>query len=457
MGKICNHKINNDILCFIIQFCDNETLINFIEVSKSLNSLCKEALYYRHINNINTDNFLIKNSFNFIIEDDIMIPLFNYITSDKSIVIAGGYTTYMFFEKEFKPESDIDFFINDKNKLIRFVNFIAKNYHLADIQLKGKSVIDIKLSESKRSIQIIYSDFESIGQLLDSFDFSYCKTAYHKGISYITYDALLSKNNKVAITYSNPMDGRIEKAEYFDLKVLNHDYNVILYPDSCYYNSIDEEFNNLTLLDEKINFLSDNISSLVNFKRHIHAVNKIDIMSSNIKFYMDEYQDKIKAEQITTKFGMFYKRLTYVIPSFKIKGKIIHHIDNDKISIVISDSDEIKKLRLIKEKIFKTNFTFRKLNNRILASKDDINMMNTDLAYEIESIKYFFISAKRKMIGFYENGDSKIKGYQVVRRSNTDKNIKEIEIDDNKYSVNDILKQMKALNRNDQIDNILNE
>ena len=87
----------------------------------------------------------------------------------------------------------------------------------------------------------------------------------------------------------------------------------------------------------------------------------------------------------------------------------------------------------------------------------DINLLDIDLKYEIRKLKYFFITAKKKMIRFYEDGDVKITGYQVARRSNTNKNVKEIEIGNNIYSVNEIITQMKALNRNKQIDNILND
>jgi len=285
--------------------------------------------------------------------------------------MAGGYTTCMFFEKEFKPESDIDFFINKGYQISNFLTFINSNYTIIDIQLRGKSVIDIKLLEIKRAFQIIYSRCENVGQLLDSFDFSFCKTAYHKGTTYITYDALLSKNNKVAITYSNPMVGRAEKVKYFDLQILSHDYNVISYLDNNYASDIDIEFNHLSSLQEKIDFLSTGMYSMVDFRRQICSNNNVDVMSPDVKYYMED--NVIKAEQITTTFGCFYKRLTYVTPAFKIRGTPL--LVHDKISIEITDEDNIQKLKLIKKRIFEINFKFRAMNNRILAPKEDINMM----------------------------------------------------------------------------------
>ena len=86
----------------------------------------------------------------------------------------------------------------------------------------------------------------------------------------------------------------------------------------------------------------------------------------------------------------------------------------------------------------------------------DINLLDIDFKHELKKLKYFFISAKKKLIRFYENGDIKITGYQLVIDSSTNKNIKEIEIGDRRYSVNEIITQMKAINRNEQIDDILN-
>jgi len=72
-------KINLNTLTCILIFCDNNTLKQCTIVSKEFNNLSKEALYYRYINHIKSNRFLLPNSFNFIIEEPSLIPIFDYV------------------------------------------------------------------------------------------------------------------------------------------------------------------------------------------------------------------------------------------------------------------------------------------------------------------------------------------------------------------------------------------
>ena len=78
-----------------------------------------------------------------------------------------------------------------------------------------------------------------------------------------------------------------------------------------------------------------------------------------------------------------------------------------------------------------------------------INMLDIDLPYRINKLKYFFITGKKKIIRMLDDGEIQIRGFHKHDKKN-------IEIAGKEFSPNDIVATMKAKNRDEQIDNILN-
>ena len=188
------------------------------------NEYVKKELYnasaFFHPKYLDNSKLLI-NKFNIVIEDELYLPLFKYIKNDPMLLISGGYISCMYFNKPFKPESDIDIYIlNGSNEslynLFMCINFLyeIKSY------IKYNNVITFKF-ENMRDIQIIFTAESRMIDILINFDNPHNRCAYYLGNTYITYDAEYSKLTNCTCIYNYHLLKRYSKMFYYELDILN--------------------------------------------------------------------------------------------------------------------------------------------------------------------------------------------------------------------------------------------
>jgi hypothetical protein len=186
----------------------------------------KEPTYYYYINNnilIKKDNYLLKDIFPLIIENENINKIYSCVENMKNIAICGGYMTSMYFLSSFHEESDIDIYIWGKEWRKTYDEFFRrlKLYFLIQIEQIGNSVLTISI-KNMRQIQLILVDAESLTEILTDFDNMHNRCAYMNKHTYITYDALWSKRNKCTYFYKDVKKSRLEKVKRYSLNVLNN-------------------------------------------------------------------------------------------------------------------------------------------------------------------------------------------------------------------------------------------
>lgn len=167
---------------------------------------------------INSDDYLIKNEFQFKGENEFS-KLWDNLTHNKNVILAGGYTTSMFFEQDFFESSDIDLFVNKQNSF-ELINFIKNNFDVIGYEIISENVMTMFI-KNLRPIQIIIKNFKNVSNLLDDFDLCHLKCAFYLGNTYFTFDAKYAKENKITMSFQNVRIDRTEKAKKFGLSIFN--------------------------------------------------------------------------------------------------------------------------------------------------------------------------------------------------------------------------------------------
>ena len=212
-GSIYKYLSAKDLLIYKITNVDN-----------SVNKYLKRELYnasaFFHPSMLD-NSYLLMNEFDFIIEDQVYLPLFNYIKTDAMLVIAGGYTTGMNFSRDFNEKSDIDIYIlNSSNEsLLKLFDFIHNNYQIKSY-IKYKSVITFKF-DNIRDLQIIFTSDVNVINILTKFDSAHNRCAYYLGNTYITYDAQYSKIINSTCIYKFSLQRRYLKIINYNLDIIN--------------------------------------------------------------------------------------------------------------------------------------------------------------------------------------------------------------------------------------------
>lgn len=206
--------------------CDMKTILNIFNTNEIMNIICRELslqdmlnmlsiqdihipheiIYWKSISEykvLKDTKFLMKNIFEYIYDDAIKI-LYEYISKNDRIVIAGGYPSLIFFEKDLNmfPDSDIDIYVTDDidgSHTIKLIEFLNKNYNISLSSPESRSdsvysVINVSIETYPRVLQIICINVRTIAELLASFDMEFLHCALHMNNTYITYSALCSKN-----------------------------------------------------------------------------------------------------------------------------------------------------------------------------------------------------------------------------------------------------------------------
>jgi hypothetical protein len=168
---------------------------------------------------------LIKNDFNFYIENDNMKPLFEYLSTNDNLCVAGNYLAMQYLGNDIANfmNRDIDIFIfgtdQIKNVFASFLDFMDKKYKITSMEIqestKKNKICDntfyLKFNLFPRNIQITITNSENIAKLLNSFPFGHYKCCLYKNNTYITYDAKIAKETKYTCRY-----GQINYCKYFE-------------------------------------------------------------------------------------------------------------------------------------------------------------------------------------------------------------------------------------------------
>lgn len=167
-----------------------------------------------------------------IVREPVFNDLYEYLMKYDYVVIAGGYSSSMFYEVEIYENSDVDTFcigVDVKTFVMSFEPYFNIRYEVVHEKL-----VDVYLSGFHRKISFIGIEKNGdnpVKQILDDFDSSYCKAAIHKNISYISYEMVIAKNTGTVFFHIYPRKKRVEK-------MLNKGFRFAGYQ----YKEISEEF-----------------------------------------------------------------------------------------------------------------------------------------------------------------------------------------------------------------------
>lgn len=375
MDKFFKLNFFESILSEFINFIDcqklSETNIFFKQkLNKLSNNLLKEYKYYQHLNLYQKDrlksdpNFLIKNEFPFIIENQQIQPLINYIDNNPNLAIIGGYITSMYFEFPFFEESDIDIYIFSENYNLNydifedFVIFLDKTYNIDEVEISGNSVRAFTFKNFNRKIQIILIGFNNILDIILTFDCTHNRCAYYLGNTYITFDAQYSKKYQQTYYFNKVRPTRYKKALKYKLKVINNvkkinikniiDDTVFSQNYKWLQNGKIKCFKNLKISIFKYFYSPKNVNNLIIPKT-------LDILEINFKYVIFDFKlrKKFKIKYLTSKILTFdFNSYLNCISGLKIiytfNGKLFKYSKNDNICyLLIYDIKKVEKIRKI--------------------------------------------------------------------------------------------------------------
>ena len=411
-------KFPKRIISFIGDFCDSE---DYFKLSMShKNEIFNEYLYYTMINNnllISTNFLLLNDVFEFKGEKHFSY-LFEYVSKYDNMAIAGGYTTTMLFEIDQFDSSDIDIYIfgtqNEKiiqtyNDLIKFLNYPKIYYVGSCVRQIELSVPDeeysIKETKSlnnsvdsdilnpntqndgikKRNLQIIGVIASSLTNVVASFDASHNRTAYYLGKTYVTPDALHSKEYKKTFFIRRIKTSRALKALKYNLQIVNKiDYSLlenVKIEDKKYReitnddefkpnqnwismyspNGLDNQYCDTTsydLLNDKydLGIMKGNVGVYREYMRF-----KV-LLSKGVLYYKINSPDELDKKEASDKKEADKKEQTSkkdepngendFLDHKKYEPEIIRHEHNSIIyQLVIKKPNDVKKLKEIKRKL----------------------------------------------------------------------------------------------------------
>jgi hypothetical protein len=216
------------------------------------------ALQHKDMFILRNNAHLIKNAFRFNdCESESLKKLFDYLKNSPHLCVAGGYPTLQYLEKNLSDfqESDIDIFLlglrdkeileNDDcsgynkeakhyfNYFVKeFVNFLDDQFTIDKITSytdMEACVFNIHCKKLSRTIQLISTKYDTVAELLNTFDLTHCKCALYLGDTYVTPDAEYAKRYNTTFclhTYYKPK--RLNKAYNLGLTIYGmHNYTII--------------------------------------------------------------------------------------------------------------------------------------------------------------------------------------------------------------------------------------
>lgn len=376
----------DDVMREIYSYIDFYDIMNLNEVLK--NTIKKEIIYWKSLNHFKIllhDSYLLKNEFVYIYDEQLS-ELYDYIKSNPNICIAGGYPTLMHYNKNLAdyPDSDIDIFVIGPDSVENakgLLHFINKNYKAKFV--KGDAVIDIKIKNYERPLQVIVTQYQNINELLYTFDTDYNKCALYLGDTYITFDAKYSV--AINMTHSKYFKhNRIEKTLKKGIQIYNYDHsksamlkNDVTTNKVCkkYYKCTDDF--NVIAVEKFTTYLDVDTDDLD--KTKTFRMNKFyDVMIPDTYYiFKNNWRPLLMKFSYPCDYNLLYTDCMPVISEFAmitIVGKLIVNDSlsgESTISIKIpgENKEEIKKLFDIYDQIYAVLNTKKTNANREISTK----------------------------------------------------------------------------------------
>lgn len=375
------------IIDYVVEFIDGRDIFELSKCRK--NDILKKYLYYSLLNggyNISNNSLLVENYFSFVPEEEFL-PLYKYLSVNSNISICGGYMTAMLFEREILSSSDMDIYIFGKSKekiMTEFQNLIEfcgnpEQYYI------GPNVREITMHH--RKIQIILAECYSLTDILLSFDCSHVRNAYYMGKTYTTFDAIRSKENNTTFFTKNIKTRRA-------LKVLKYGLQII--------NPIDEnKITNYTPTEKIPEKVNEN-HKFYPSKKWLNGYsenNQNNFCDSILCFDIFDEDHTYKLEITKVKILYKYNKHKIFTNNYVIKYNIkVNKIQNSyKWQLVVTDKEEVEKLKRIKIKLFKIF--------------NDIQTMPTYIKYS-DTFKFMYETDDEVFLK--ENKKTKRKGYSTL-------------------------------------------
>ena len=221
------------IMINIMEHLDCKTLSKLSKISNSIRDNYKDYIYYRHaMENETLDDldYFIKDQFSLRIFPSIALNnLFYYISTQESLVVAGGFPTQLYMNRTPKKSSDIDIYVlgglrhkytendhmfgrNNLTDVYNLLEFIYTNFSNIRTQHVGSNVYTVAVQEFVHPIQIILTTYCSPAEVLSSFDNSHNRCCIYKDTTYVGMDAMLSHSKKITYFYTPAKISRYIKA-----------------------------------------------------------------------------------------------------------------------------------------------------------------------------------------------------------------------------------------------------
>jgi hypothetical protein len=223
-----------EILLNIFNHLSFEDVLNLRYIITDFDNL-DEIIYWKSLEFrkvLISNVYLLKDEFKWINEQNSLVVLFDYLSNEPNMCIAGGYPTMQYFEKKLSDfsGSDIDIYIfNDDHKKTfkKFVEYLDNKLGINKIDYIGKSyfnksIFNLHVNNIARIIQVIGTCDISISEILRQYDTSHNRCCLYLGSTYVSYDAQYAK--KINTTYFNKNYNnykRLNKAHKLGLKIFH--------------------------------------------------------------------------------------------------------------------------------------------------------------------------------------------------------------------------------------------
>lgn len=148
--------------------------------------------------------------------------VFQFASREPGLVIAGGFPTQLWLNRKPLISSDIDIFVFTSEALKNLLHFFAlKKVKTVFSTNRKTGVFQLQMQECHYTIQVIYIQAKGPYDVIEKFDFSYCRCLIFKGNLYATPDAVRSLQTRKTIIYKKVRACRISKALRYVDEIIN--------------------------------------------------------------------------------------------------------------------------------------------------------------------------------------------------------------------------------------------
>jgi hypothetical protein len=396
------------IMINIMDHLDCKSLLKLSRSSTRIRDDYKDYIYYRHCmenQTLNDLEYFLKNQFGKpIFASKALNNLFYYISTQESLVVAGGFPTQLYMNRIPKKTSDIDIYVlgglkhkytpNDymfkRKNLIdvhNILEFIYSNYSNIRTLQVGSNVYTITVEEFTHPIQIILTTYCSPAEVLSSFDNSHNRCGIYKDDTYIGMDTMLSHSKKITYFYKPTKVSRYIKAmelgfHVFGISTDEADRMIQMVIDNPVNDqAITQRSTPEIIITNLIQYANPNNNWIIGY--YYHKENTIQYFDKCVVDMTSPLSREVKMSIYNGKGVRNYPHLSTIIqPSiilksphsaflkfkkpqinkykYQIVGKLEYTTKGCK--ILVTDSKEIEKLKIVKQNMLELFRNYHKVN-----------------------------------------------------------------------------------------------